>query len=269
MKITAYRYPQEQWILALTLGVVFLIIALTATATLCTSVIFIAAFVMLSYYLGRTHHLNLLKQSTRLTSHNAPRLANLIKRAAERISPGEVEVYLTPGEALNAYTFGIFPPKVIVLYSPLLEVMDEEELLFVIGHEMGHIALGHTWLNSLVGGLAGIPSSWSAAAVLSMAFLWWNRACEYSADRAGLLASGKPEKAITALIKLGVGSPLYSAADLERAYRLIDAEDDTLLGSMSEVLRSHPLLIRRIEKLRNYMRSAQYQRLMAQLSHLP
>lgn len=267
MKTTAYRYPQEQWILAITLGAVFVIIAVTATATLCTSAVFAIAFVLLSFFLGRAHHQNLLKRSTRLDEHNAPRLAYLIQRAAHRLSPGAVEVVLTPGDILNAYTFGILPPKVIVLYSSLLDVMDEEELLFIIGHEMGHISLGHTWLNSLVGGLAGIPSPWSAGAVLSMAFLWWNRACEYSADRAGLLACGKPEKAITALIKLGVGRALSSPDELERAYRLIDAEDDTLLGSLSDLLRGHPLLIRRIEKIRSYARSTQYQQLMTLLAH--
>ena len=46
-------------------------------------------------------------------------------------------------------------------------------------------------LNWLVGGMAGIPSPFMASALLAMAFLWWNRACEFSADRAGLLACGK------------------------------------------------------------------------------
>jgi hypothetical protein len=39
-----------------------------------------------------------------------------------------------------------------------------------------------------------------------MAFLWWNRACEYSADRAGLLACGRLHKAISALVKLAEGA---------------------------------------------------------------
>ncbi len=265
MKTTTYRYDGEQLILAITLGAVFMVVALTASATVCTSVVFIAAFVLLSFFLGRAHHRRILQQSTRVDIHTAPQLAKLVQHAEKRLSPGEVEVYLTPGNILNAYTFGILSPKVVVLYFPMLKVMDEDELLFVIGHEMGHVALGHTWLNSLVGGLAGIPSPWSAAALLSMAFLWWNRACEYSADRAGLLACGKPEKAITALIKLGIGDTFRSQAELERAYCLIDAQDDTLLGSLSDILSSHPLLIRRIEKLRSYARSTQYQHLMALL----
>ena len=67
---------------------------------------------------------------------------------------------------------------------------------------LGHVALGHTWLNTLVGGIAGIPGSFLGGSDLDMAFLGWNRTCEYSADRAGLLACGSLEKAISALIKL-------------------------------------------------------------------
>ena len=102
------------------------------------------------------------------------------------------------------------------------------------------MALGHTWLNSLVGGIAGIPSSSSAGILLTMAFLWWNRTCEYSADRAGLLACGKPEKAISALVKLAAGPQADTQMELAQAYRQIDAEDDTLLGSLNEVLATHP-----------------------------
>jgi Zn-dependent protease with chaperone function len=176
---------------------------------------------------------------------------------------------VVPEAQLNAYTFGLSSPKVVVLYSALFEAMDEEEILFILGHELGHVALGHTWLNSLVGGMAGIPSSFSAAALMSMAFLWWNRACEYSADRAGLLACGKIEKAVTALLKLAAGPYARNARNLEGIYRQIDAEDDTFLGSLNEILGTHPLLVRRIQELRQYARSDQYQRLKTWLERSP
>ena len=149
-------------------------------------------------------------------------------------------------------------PKVVVLYEPLFKIMDEDELTFIIGHELGHVALGHTWLNSLIGGIAGIPSSMGAAAILSMAFLSWNRACEFSADRAGLLACAKPEKAISALIKLVAGPKALSPEGMAAAYQQIDAEDDTWLGSLNEAFGTHPMLIRRIQELRKYASSSQY-----------
>ena len=182
---------------------------------------FVAVMVALSYMLNRSHHEALLQKAQRITTAGTPGLAALVAESVARLQTGPVQVFVAPG-APNAYTFGLTSPRVVVLRSALLEIMDRDELSFVLGHELGHVRLGHTRLNSLVGGMAGIPSPFVASALLSVAFLWWNRACEYSADRAGLLVCGKVSKAISALVKLegGVG------ADLERTLQQIEAEDD-------------------------------------------
>ena len=240
-----------------------MVIAVTATATVCLSAVFVVAMVVVSYIMTRSHHQSLLEGAERVTTRNAPRLAGLIARSFARIRPGRVEVFVAPIRGLNAYTFGLASPKVVVLQAPLLEVMDEEELLFIVGHELGHVRLGHTWLNSLVGGMAGIPSPFFASVVLSMAFLWWNRACEFSADRAGMLACGSPQKAISALIKLEGGAGARTRADIERAVARIEAEDDHWLNSLGEALASHPMTIRRIDQLRKYATTAEYRRLKA------
>ncbi len=258
-----YRNPDELPVLTVTLLLVLGVIALTASATVCTSVIFVLGFVMISYQASRSHHQQLLESAQRVNPTASPRLANVVTETADRLKPGPVEVYVLPTRQLNAYTFGLGSPKVIVLYSGLLRIMDEDEIKFILGHEMGHVALGHTWLNSLIGGMAGIPSPFSAAAVLALAFRSWNRACEYSADRAGLIACGKPEKAISALVKLVAGPQADDPGDLELAYQQIDAEDDTIMGELSEVMTSHPLMIRRIERIRQFARSRSFQNLFS------
>ncbi len=263
---SAYRYSNEFLILALTLLLVALIIAFTATATLCTSVVFILAMVLLAYSASRSRHQALMQRAAPVSPQTTPALNDLVQSCQARLQPGEVQVYLVPSKTLNAYTFGLDDPKVVVLYSALLKVMDADELRFIIGHEMGHVRLGHTRLNSLVGGIAGIPSSSAASALLALAFLGWNRACEYSADRAGLLACGNPEKAITALIKLVAGPQALTRAGLQLAYRQIDAQDDTFLGNLGEALGTHPMIIKRIGEIRRYAASAEYQRLLARLA---
>ncbi len=255
---SAYRYENENLILSLTLLLVAAVVVITATATFCASVIFIAAAVALVFFSSRSHHQSLLRSAYPVNEKNTPNLAEVVRQAARRINPGEIEVFVARSRELNAYAFGLDTPKVIVLYSALLKVMDEDELRFIIGHEMGHVALGHTRLNSLVGGLAGIPATSSASAVLTLAFLWWNRACELSADRAGLLACGKPEKAISALIKLVAGPLGNSPAGLEMAYQRIDAQDDTIMGSLNEALGNHPMLIRRINEIRRFSASPRF-----------
>jgi Zn-dependent protease with chaperone function len=257
----AYRYPNERLILAATLLLVLAVIALTATATVCLSVLFVAVFVAIAYGMNRSQHNELLRRAHRVTPQSAPGLAIVAEETIARLQPGDVQVFVAPSRSLNAYTFGILSPKVVVLNSALLEVMDADELRFVLGHELGHVRLGHTWLNSLVGGMAGIPSPLGASALLTAAFLWWNRACEYSADRAGMLACGKPHKALSALIRLEAGPMARTRADLERALRVIDAEDDHALSHLEEALTTHPMMIKRIQQLRRYAASAEYRRL--------
>jgi Zn-dependent protease with chaperone function len=48
-------------------------------------------------------------------------------------------------KTLNAYVAGIFSTKRIVLWDTIIKRMTERELLFVMGHEMGHYVLWHMW----------------------------------------------------------------------------------------------------------------------------
>lgn len=49
---------------------------------------------------------------------------------------------------LGAYVTGVLNTKRIVLYDNIIEKMNDDELLFVVGHESGHYVLGHVfrWL---------------------------------------------------------------------------------------------------------------------------
>jgi len=48
-------------------------------------------------------------------------------------------------KTLNAYVAGVAGTKRIVLWDTILKRMSDRELLFVMGHEMGHYVLGHVW----------------------------------------------------------------------------------------------------------------------------
>jgi Zn-dependent protease with chaperone function len=57
-------------------------------------------------------------------------------------------------KAVNAYVKGVFATKRIVLWDTLIAKLEKDELLFVMGHEMGHYVLGHVvrsiWLFAVV-----------------------------------------------------------------------------------------------------------------------
>ena len=48
-------------------------------------------------------------------------------------------------KTLNAYVAGVWQTKRIVLWDTIINRLNERELLFVMGHEMGHYVLGHIW----------------------------------------------------------------------------------------------------------------------------
>jgi len=48
-------------------------------------------------------------------------------------------------KTMNAYVTGLGPSKRIVLWDTLLAKMDHDEILAVMGHEMGHYVLHHIW----------------------------------------------------------------------------------------------------------------------------
>ena len=264
--MTDYRYPNEGLILLLTVLLVLGVIAFTSVATLCGSALFLAGMVALAFWLNGRHHAALVGQAEPVTAENIPALHALVQETGGRLGVRALKVFVAPGRALNAYTFGLVEPQVIVLFTGLARVLDREELQFVIGHEMGHIQLGHTWLNSVIGGMAGIPSPYPAAALLYVAFRWWNRACEFSADRAGLLACGRLDKAVSALIKIATGGAALSAGSQQRALAALDRQDEDLGSLLGEAPSTHPLIARRVDELRKFAASADYSRLRARLN---
>jgi Zn-dependent protease with chaperone function len=187
----------------------------------------------------------------------------MVEETAYRLQVEPVEIFVAPSNVPNAYTFGLSSPKTIVLNSVLFQMMDRDEMQFIQGHEMGHVCLGHTWLNSLVGGLAGIPSPPEAALLLVLAFRWWNRACEYSCDRAGLLACGKPQKAISALTKLGMADTPHEALVNRSIQHTGAGAQETGWTNLNELFATHPVMARRIQHLREYLRTAEYRRLQS------
>ena len=76
--MTSYRYPSEHIILALTLFLVFAVIAVTAVATLCGSALFVMVMLVVSFVLNRSHHNELIESAHPVTPQTEPALAYLV-----------------------------------------------------------------------------------------------------------------------------------------------------------------------------------------------
>ncbi len=174
-RTTSYRYPHETLVLWLTVLAVLFVIAFTAAATVCMSGLFVLIILVISYFGTRSQHDLLLQRATKASPQTTPGMVDLISESRSRLQVDAVDIFIASNRSLNAYTFGMSTPKAIVMHDSLFRVMDRDELQFILGHEMGHVALGHTWLNSLIGGMAGIPAPYAATYMLVFIFRWWNR----------------------------------------------------------------------------------------------
>lgn len=145
----------------------------------------------------------LLATSVRVTRAMSPRLDGLVEhcRAALGVDTA-VETYVYPDASFNA---GCVRPEhgrvFVMLSSTLFEAFDDEELRFVIGHELGHHLFGHHRIpvRLLVGDGSQVPGP------VVMQLFAWSRYAEISADRAGLVCAGGLEPVARSLFKLASG----------------------------------------------------------------
>lgn len=111
------------------------------------------------------------------------------------------EMYVELDVVPNAYTYGDTKPF-IVLTSGLFETIPEELLPTVIAHECGHIACHHTLYRTMgraiLGGASAFVSGLGNIALypIQLAFAYWMRCSEFSADRAAIICDGNADKVI-------------------------------------------------------------------------
>lgn len=148
---------------------------------------------------------------------------------------------------INAFASGHGFRRYIVVYSDLFEVggraRDPQALEFIIGHEVGHIAAGHTsyWrqLATIVG--MNIPVIGSAL----------SRAQEYTADNHGYYT--QPAGVPGVIGVLGAGKYMLSAVDFDQVADRATHERGVFTWAVN-ALASHPVLTWRAAALRDRTR---------------
>lgn len=215
-----------------------------------------------------------LASSVRVSGKQFPKLYKFINEAREILDINEeFELYVSQNPIMNAGAVGVEKPF-ILLNSAIIERLSEEELLAVIGHEVGHCASGHVlyktllWLILILSSmLIQIPIAGAALNAILMALNEWNRKSELSADRAGLLVVQDPNISYTALMKLAGGSKIgqmnineffIQAQEYESGGDIIDSVHKliNLLGQ------SHPFPVLRLSELKTWVDSGNYEKII-------
>jgi Zn-dependent protease with chaperone function len=188
--------------------------------------------------------------------------------------PHVPELYISQNFQVNAMALGLDKPF-IVLNSSLVELMDPEEVRFVIGHELGHVLSGHTVYNTmlrnlilLVQRLALVPFAWIGLRAVVWGLEEWSRKAEMSADRAGLLATQDVDAARRSLMKLAGGRRLadFSSDEFHRQAREYDAVPDvreSLLKLLQLQGQTHPFAVVRFAELDRWAEQGDYQTILA------
>lgn len=168
---------------------------------------------------------------------------------------------------MNAYTMGTDGANCIAISSLLKAMMDHSELTFVLGHECGHIALGHVLYHSVMATIRNVSDlipkiGHSIYQMVAWPLMAWHRRSEISADRAGLLCCGDVQVACRSLMKLEGG--FMNLDDINVDEYISDTNQqlrNTVFGRYQELLHEHPILAKRMEALKLFAQSEKYYRL--------
>lgn len=187
----------------------------------------------------------------RVSENNFKNIFRLAKVAAYRLKLALPEIYITEDPQYNAYTIGFYKYGFIVINSSMTRDFKLGELLFVIGHEMGHMKKYHTtWLN-----LINLPKHRSVkfifAPLTQIIFNVWSVKAEYTADQAGLIACRELKSAIISLLKLAGGSNVEKEVDISKIRNPQEEKDENLIDVI-EYLGTHPFTENRIKNLLHF-----------------
>ncbi|MFC9997844.1 M48 family metallopeptidase [Nocardia sp. NPDC127526] len=183
------------------------------------------------------------------------------------------EMFVLQDPNANAFTIGMDQPF-IVLTTGLLDLLDREELRFVVGHELGHALSGHAvyrtmlmHLMRLAAGIGWVPiGGWALRAIIA-ALMEWSRKSELSGDRAGLLCGQDVDASVRVHMKLAGGSrvdQMSHAAFLQQADDYDKSGDlrDGVLKLLNLELQTHPFSVLRAAELRRWITSGDYDRIL-------
>ena len=214
----------------------------------------------------------------RVTPKMFPRLHRSLTWATKILDVPEPELYVVVDPIPNAWTYGHTKPFISVT-TGLIDMLSDEELFFVVGHEVGHIKADHVLYGTMARNIAAILElvgnlTLGIGSLLGMglvfALLEWYRCAELTADRAALLCVQDLEPARATFMKLAGGTTrLAGEMDRDEFLRQVreyeDVDRSTLDRAYKILLtigRTHPFAMQRAKELEVWFEAA-YHELMA------
>ncbi len=223
----------------------------------------------------RVAYIQNVAQTVRVSPTQCPQLYTQLQEACAILDVKEPELYVAQHPVPNAYTSGHDHPYIVVT-TGLLDLMNENEVLAVIAHELGHIKSGHVLYKTMarcIGLLLALVGEMTLGVgrlvgrSLEAAFLEWDRKSEFSADRAAMLVVQDPQVMLSLMMKFAGGTLFQkdqmSASEFLKQADLYEEVDVKLLDRVYKMLMvsavNHPLIIVRSREIVNWAAGTEYQ----------
>jgi len=214
----------------------------------------------------------LLGDSVRLGPDQVSDVWGLHLRAASRLDVAPPPLFVTQQPMVNALTFGMRSP-VIVVFSSLAADYEPDEVESVLAHELGHVLSDHVTYSTMLvllaqllsGVFSDIPLAGLPVRGLYLALLEWSRAAELTCDRAAALEIDDPMVVCRMLMRMAGGAlpGMNVDAFVRQATEYTEEEDLFARRSRfaSELGRSHPAAVRRVRELVTWVQSGDFDRI--------
>ena len=194
----------------------------------------------------------LLGSSVMLHEAQMPRVFAIVKRACAALEIPMPYVFVREDYNVPAAALGFGEPYALVISSHWIEHFSDDELAFVIGRQLGHIAAGHTRYLSL------LSINGNENPIVALIFGAWLRRCELTCDKIGLLVCGSLDAAVRAIAvcsfhHFGRNVDLGQFAEQAR-----EISGDSVLR-WGEWLGAEPYATKRIYWMRRFIASHQFQ----------
>lgn len=208
-----------------------------------------------------------------ITSESLPEMYSLLLEACKILGIENVPSYTTDWYYGPYHYSNGEAHRRIIMMSGSVDLFTESEMLFVLGHELGHQACGHKPFHMLVETFytpfAEDVTFKIWASLIKMPLLEWYRLSDYTADRVGLLCCQDLDVALSTMIKkAGLPKKFYDQIDLESfKQQARDFEEgfkevaDKLVKILSVRSAEFPWLVDRAGKLIEWYESGEYQRI--------
>jgi Zn-dependent protease with chaperone function len=208
-----------------------------------------------------------------------PRQFPRVHRAYEQVMgtldvQTDIPIFVSQSPLFNAGAYGMDQPF-IVLNSGALDLLEDEELPALVGHEVGHVVSGHALYHTMLAlivavGVRRLPVLADIGLLpIRLALLEWSRKSELSSDRAALLAT-QDVQVVLQLFLRSAGGVVARRSELDldsymEQVRKYEAEGG--LSMLFKVLNlldaTHPFHTARAGEIATWHDSAEYRAILA------